>query len=80
MNKAEILAKIETIFQKVFNDSTLHITEESNANTVDKWDSLHHITLLSMIQEDFGITLDIDEVISIENIGDIVKILDEKGV
>ena len=41
---SDILDKLQPIFQDIFEDDELLITAESNADTVEDWDSLAHIS------------------------------------
>ena len=43
---SDILDELQPIFQDIFEDDELLITAESNADTVEGWDSLVHVTLI----------------------------------
>jgi len=75
----EIREKIEKVFQTVFEDETLHINENTCAKDIREWDSMHHITILSMLEETFQIKFDIDEIISMECVGDMFKVVESKA-
>ena len=74
----EILKKIEEVLQVVFEDETLIVDEKTSANDVEGWDSMHHIVILSMLEEKFGINFEIDEIISIQCVGDMCDIIRNK--
>lgn len=68
-----IMEQLNQVFQVVFADENLRVTETTIPEEVDGWDSLQHINLLSMLEEEFGIQFDVDQIVSMENVGDIVK-------
>ena len=45
-----------------------------------KWDLLQHVALVAAIEEQFGITLSMDEMVEIRSVKDICNILDRHGV
>lgn len=81
MNKAEVLTKLQSIFDDVFLDSPT-VTPELTAADVPEWDSLLHISLMLAVEEGFGIRFRVGEVEGASNVGEfsdlIVKHLAEK--
>lgn len=73
-----ILERINKVFQIVFGMEDLVVLEETCADDIEEWDSLQHINLLSMLEKEFEIEFDIDEIVSMENVGDIAKIIEGK--
>ena len=55
MSKEEILNDLQPIFQDVFDDEDLVITNESNSEQIEDWDSLSHIRLVVAIEKQFDI-------------------------
>ena len=49
------------------------------ANT-DGWDSLKHMELIVSIEQTFGIELTFEEIVAMQTLKDIKKILKEKGI
>lgn len=74
----EIKERIEKVLQIVFEDETLQISEKTCAKDIRNWDSIHHITILSMLEETFKIHFEIDEIMSMECVGDMIKIVKSK--
>lgn len=72
MERNEILAKLQTIFQEELDDDSLVITEESSANNVDGWDSLSHVQLISAIEDEFDISFTSKEIMNWKNIGEMI--------
>ena len=70
-------------FLKIFAD-TLEVEDEVTLNTkradIAEWDSMGQISLMSMLEEKFGITFEMEELVSLERIQDIVNILKQRNI
>ena len=75
---SDILKKLQPIFQDIFEDDELLITAESNAATVEDWDSLAHITLIFAIEQEFEIKFALGELEAMKNVGDMVELIQTK--
>lgn len=75
MNKIEILEKLNEIFRDVFDDEDITVTETTTAADIEEWDSLSHIMLLSVIEDEFGIKFDMKAVQSLKNVGDMAELV-----
>ena len=75
---SDILNKLQPIFQDIFEDDELLITAESNAATVEDWDSLAHITLIFAIEQEFEIKFALGELEAMKNVGDMVELMQTK--
>jgi len=78
MDKIEILNIVKEICSDIFNIENLDIDSNTNSTEIDQWDSLNHLNLMSSIEEEFNIKFDFEEIGSLKNIGDIVKIISQK--
>lgn len=72
MKREDILVKLNEIFVDVFGDEDLHISEETNADDIEAWDSLTNISILAAVQDEFSVSFDIDEIVKMKNVADIV--------
>ena len=75
---SDILNKLQPIFQDIFEDDELLITVESNADTVEDWDSLAHIILIFAIEQEFEIKFALGELEAMKNVGSIVELMQKK--
>ena len=78
MESNEIIAKVELIFKDLLDDDTIAITEDTSQNNFENWDSLFHITLMNIIENEFGIKFTMEEIIDNKSIKTIVKCIGEK--
>lgn len=67
-------------YNKAFID-TLSIEEEKlndlTYQSIDAWDSIGHMGLISAIEEEFGITMDIDDIIDLSSYKKGIEILNK---
>lgn len=71
--------EIKNLFANVFNYEG-DVSLATSRREVPKWDSLQHVALVAAIEQEFGITLSMDEMIEIRSVQDICNILDRHGV
>lgn len=70
------LERINNIFRIIFDREDLVVTEETSADDIKEWDSLQHINIIAMIEKEFGIEFDIDQIVSLETVGDMVRVIE----
>ena len=74
------MGKLEEIIAKVFELDISKIKKEMTPLDIEMWDSLSQLNLISSIEKEFQIKLEIDEIFTVTKIGDIYKLLRKKGV
>lgn len=79
MSRQAVLQKLEPIFRSVI-DPDLILTEDLDASKVPLWDSLNHIILAVEIEVQLGVAMTTDELAHLQNVGDMVTLLQRKGV
>jgi acyl carrier protein len=47
---------------------------------VEAWDSLKHMELIASLEEQLGIQLSFDEIVTMRSVADIKRVLNSKGV
>ncbi len=57
----QIENRLQTCFSRVFPDLTPQQISGATVDSVQKWDSMAGITLLSLVGEEFGTELDMDD-------------------
>lgn len=79
MDRQEVFKRVNEIFQDVFDDDELVVTDETCADDVEDWDSLRHITLVSAVERAFGVKFSMKEVLEMKNVGEMADILVERA-
>jgi acyl carrier protein len=71
--------EIKGLFANVFKyDGVLN--PSTSRKDVPKWDSLQHVALVAAIEQQFDISLSMEEMVEIRSVKDICNILDRHGV
>ena len=74
----DIFNKLQEIFRDIFDDNELLINVKTSSDQIEEWDSLNHIILLSAIQEEFLIKIGLEEMLLLNNVGDLIDIIQIK--
>ena len=74
----DLLSQIQDIFRDIFDDPSLIITRDSNASTVEDWDSLAHVNLVTAIEKKYKIRFALGELQELKNVGDMIDLIQEK--
>ncbi len=80
MMNIETKDRIDTILASVFEDVQGEFLDEWGPNEIESWDSINHLYLANTLGEEFDISLDLEDIMEIETIGDIKTVLMKKGV
>lgn len=75
MERQDIFVKVTQICKEIFEDENVVFTEESGADTVNGWDSITYLNLMSDIEEIFGITFTLQEISDSKTLGNIMDAL-----
>lgn len=78
MSREEVYKKLDDVFQDVFDDDSIHVTDSTTANDIEDWDSLEHIGLIVAIEHKFNIKFNMGEITSLKNVGEMVDIIMER--
>jgi acyl carrier protein len=74
----DLLPEIQEIFRDIFDDESLVITPDSNASTVEDWDSLAHVNLVTAIEKRYKIRFGLAELQELKNVGDMIGLIQKK--
>ena len=73
-----VLGKVRLAFKAAFDIDPQQVTEETGSGDIPQWDSVGHLALASSLEEIFGVALDVDELMEMENVREIVRIITPK--
>jgi acyl carrier protein len=73
-----ILAKVREAFKAAFDIDPQLVSMETNASDVPGWDSVGHLSLASSLEQVFGISLDVDELMEMESVREIMRVITTK--
>ena len=75
MTREEVLSKVNEIFVVAFDRDDIEIDFDTTAADVEGWDSLMQMNLIEMIEDEFSIRFNMDEVVGMENVGAMIDII-----
>ena len=78
MERNEILEKVQDVFREELELDDLVIADETTADDVEEWDSLSHVQLVVALEKTFGIKFTSREILSWDNIGDLINCIGKK--
>jgi acyl carrier protein len=70
-----ILETLQSIFRDILDQPDLVLTPESNANSVEDWDSCAHINLVAAIEMHYKIRFALGELQELKNVGDMIELI-----
>ena len=79
MSNADLVfSKVQEAFKAVFDIDPQAVSLETSAGDISGWNSLGHLSLTTHLEQTFGITFDVDELMEMENVREIVRIVSAK--
>ena len=78
MSEPAVLNRIEKVFQDVFGEPDLNVSETMARTDFPDWDSLHHINLMVSIEKEFGIRMNLGDVQDANSVREILSIVNQK--
>lgn len=79
MTRTEVFERLTEVFQDVFDDEEIELTDETTSDDIEDWDSLEHINLIVAVEQEFGFKFSMGEVTNMKNVGAMVDIILERA-
>ena len=77
--KTAMLLKLQGIFRDHFLDDSITLAALSSPEEIEAWDSLAHISLLTVVERAFGVRFSAIEMGEIVDVGTLMEALKRKG-
>ena len=71
MDKKE---KVIQVLVNVFQVSPSKISTKTTSDDVEKWDSMNHINMILVLEQEFGIRYDEEQVVSMLSVEEIIDV------
>lgn len=78
MERNEIFTRVKSIFREELELEDVELNDETTADDVEEWDSLSHVQLIVAMEKAFGIKFSSREILSWDNVGDLVDCISKK--
>ncbi len=75
---SETLARLNEVFQDVFEDEELSVQAETSAKDIDDWDSLMHVNLILAVESAFDVRFTSTEVAGLKDAGELLALIEKK--
>jgi acyl carrier protein len=72
--------RLQNVFQEVFDDEDLEVTDDISSKTFPNWDSFAQVKLVVGLEEEFDVKFTTDEVASLSSVGELKRALRAKGI
>lgn len=56
------------------------VSDASSPETLPRWSSLHHLDLITQIEDVYGVRFSTGDIVRAKSVGDIRRLLREKGI
>lgn len=73
----ELSSRVRSIVSATFGIAPSQITEATGSETLEAWDSMHHIHLIVALEDEFQVSFDPDRTLELTSVGAIEKALRE---
>jgi acyl carrier protein len=73
-----VLPRVQKSFSAAFDVDPQLITLATTPGDIGPWDSMGHVTLASSLEQEFQVTFDVDELMAMENVREIARIVSAK--
>ena len=77
MTDDEVENRVRSVLAEVFGLNPQEVGANTSTDTVDGWDSLHHLTVVLSLEEEFEIQFDDQETLSLVNFPLILAVVRE---
>ena len=70
---------VETLVAEVLQVPAAIVNDDLAMQDVDVWDSLKHMELIVSLEQTFGLQLSFEEIVTMQSVGNIKRVLKERG-
>jgi len=70
---------VETLVAEVLQIPAGMINDSLAMQDIDVWDSLKHMELIVSLEETFGLQLSFEEIVTMQSVGSIKRVLKDRG-
>jgi acyl carrier protein len=71
---------LHEVIARALNVPVASVSDQSNPDTLRRWDSLRHLDLMTAVEDTYGVQFSTAEIVSAKSVGDIRRLLHGKGL
>jgi acyl carrier protein len=72
--------KLHEVVARALRVPATSVSDESSPETLRRWDSLHHLELMTEVEEAYGVRFSTADMVRARSVGHIRDLLREKGI
>jgi acyl carrier protein len=77
MDENEVKEKVKKVFQDIFS-SLADFRLDMTSNEIKEWDSLSHMNLVSGLEKEFGLSMEIDDISEMDSVAKVLEVVERK--
>lgn len=70
--------RVNKVFKTIFENENIAVNANTTAEDIEGWDSITHLTLITSIETEFGISFTGFEIMRMQNVGDMMDLIATK--
>jgi acyl carrier protein len=70
----DVQEKVIQVLINIFQVSPDKISTETTSDNVENWDSMNHINMILALEQEFGISYDEEQAVSMLSVGEIIEV------
>ena len=74
----DLLSRVRKAFSAAFDVAPASVSINTVPADIKAWDSMGHVALASSLEQEFNLTFDVDELMEMENVREIVRVVQSK--
>jgi acyl carrier protein len=78
MTRVEVFTCIQDIFRDIFDEDDLIVSDSTNSDEIEDWDSLNHINLVCAIELELKIKFALGELQTLKDVGEMIDLIMKK--
>ena len=78
MDEAHVKENIKKVFLDVFGMDEKKFHFGMTSEEIKEWDSLSHMNLVSGLEKEFGLSMEIDEISDMDSVNKVIEVVEKK--
>ena len=70
--------RIKAIMADILKVDIAVLDDDLEIGEIQEWDSMHHMMIITGIEKEYGIKFQREELVDLENVGDIIALVEDK--
>ena len=75
MTREKVFNGVQDIFRDIFDEDDLIISDSTNSDEIEDWDSLNHINLVCAIEQEFDVRFALGELATLKDVGAMIDLM-----